>query len=108
MYKFTEIFTTPEEALNKTKEEQPKFTILNHKVDRVNVKPIKEDNIERGKKNVQSTKNIATMKNQQAQESRLMNKYKRLVVQKKNTIADLGNKLVIEQGKNLMLRPNNN
>ena len=28
-----------------------------------------------------------------------MNKYKRLVVQKKNTIADLGNKLVIEQGK---------
>ena len=63
MYKFTEIFTTPEEALNKTKEgEQPKFTILNHKVDRVNVKPIKEDNIERGKKNVQSTKNIATEK----------------------------------------------
>ena len=63
MYKFTEIFTTPEEALNKTKEgEQPKFTILNHKVDRVNVKPIKEDNIERGKENVQSTKNIATEK----------------------------------------------
>jgi len=28
-----------------------------------------------------------------------MRKYKRLVVQKKNTIADLGNKLVIEQGK---------
>ena len=63
MYKFTEIFTTPEEALNKTKQgEQPKFTILNHKVDRVNVKPIKEDNIERGKKNVQSTKNIAIEK----------------------------------------------
>ena len=33
-------------------------------------------------------------------ESKLMNKYKRLVVQKKNTIADLGNKIVIEQGKN--------
>ena len=28
-----------------------------------------------------------------------MNKYKRLVVEKKNKIADLGNKLVIEQGK---------
>ena len=29
----------------------------------------------------------------------VMNKYKRLVVEKKNKIADLGNKLVIEQGK---------
>ncbi len=29
-----------------------------------------------------------------------MNKYQRLVVEKKNKIADLGNKLVIEQGKN--------
>tara|TARA_R100001443_G_scaffold76103_1_gene83594 strand:+ start:876 stop:1199 length:324 start_codon:yes stop_codon:yes gene_type:complete len=63
MYKFTEIFTTPEEALNKTKEgEEPKFTILNHKVDRVNIKPIKEANIVRGKSNVQSQKDIANKK----------------------------------------------
>lgn len=63
MYQFTEIFTTPEEALNKTKEgEEPKFTILNHKVDRVNVKPIKEANIVRGKNDVQSQKDIANKK----------------------------------------------
>jgi len=63
MYQFTEIFTTPEEALNKTKEgEEPKFTILNHKVDRVNVKPIKEANIVRGKNDVQSQKDIADKK----------------------------------------------
>ena len=63
MYQFTEIFPTPEEALNKTKEgEEPKFTILNHKVDRVNVKPIKEANIVRGKNDVQSQKDIANKK----------------------------------------------
>ena len=52
-----------------------------------------------GEKTQINPKKILQIQNQQQQESRLMNKYKRLVVEKKNKIADLGNKLVIEQGK---------
>ena len=62
MYKFEEIFNTPEEATNKTKQgDEPKFTVLEKKVERVNIKPIeKESNIEhRGKKDVRPEKDSA-------------------------------------------------
>ena len=62
MYKFEEIFNTPEEAHNKDKQgDQPKFTVLEKKVERVNIKTMnnKEFNIERGKDNVQSEKSSA-------------------------------------------------
>jgi len=65
MYKFEEIFNTPEEATNKTKQgDEPKFTVLEKKVERVNIKPIeKESNIEhRGKKDVRPTKDSAIEK----------------------------------------------
>ena len=60
MYKFEEIFNTPEEALNKTKQgDEPKFTVLEKKVQQVNIKPIEKDkNIEHtGKENVRPTEN---------------------------------------------------
>ena len=44
-------------------------------------------------------KKILQLKTQQHLEAKKMNKYKGWVEQKKNKIADLGNKLVIEQGK---------
>ena len=65
MYKFEEIFNTPEEATNKTKQgDEPKFTVLEKKVERVNIKPIeKESNIEhRGKKDVRPKKDSAIEK----------------------------------------------
>ena len=65
MYKFEEIFNTPEEALNKTKQgDEPKFTVLEKKVQRVNIKPIdKEYKIEQTRnKNVQPTKDTAIEK----------------------------------------------
>ena len=56
MYKFEEIFNTPEEAYNKDKQgDNPKFIVLEKKVQQVNIKPINEElDIERGKDNVQS------------------------------------------------------
>lgn len=56
MYKFEEIFNSPEEAYNKDKQgDNPKFIVLEKKVERVNIKPINEElDIERGKDNVQS------------------------------------------------------
>ncbi len=62
MYQFEEIFNTPEEAYNKDKQgENPKFTVLEKKVERVNIKPMnnEEFNIERGKDNVQSKSSSA-------------------------------------------------
>ena len=59
MYKFEEIFNSPEEAYNKDKQgDNPKFIVLEKKVERVNIKPINEElDIERGKDNVQSESN---------------------------------------------------
>ena len=56
MYQFEEIFDTPKEALNKDKQgDNPKFIVLEKKVQQVNIKPINEElDIERGKDNVQS------------------------------------------------------
>ena len=56
MYQFEEIFNSPEEAYNKDKQgDNPKFIVLEKKVERVNIKPINEElDIERGKDNVQS------------------------------------------------------
>ena len=63
MYQFEEIFNTPKEALNKDKQgDEPKFIVLEKKVQQVNIKPIKEANIVRGKNNVQSQKDIANKK----------------------------------------------
>ena len=63
MYQFEEIFDTPKEALNKDKQgDEPKFIVLEKKVQQVNIKPISEANIERGKNNVQSQKDIANKK----------------------------------------------
>ena len=65
MYKFEEIFNTPEEALNKNKQgDEPKFIVLEKKVQQVNIKPIdKESNIEHtGKENVRPTKDSAIEK----------------------------------------------
>ena len=63
MYQFEEIFDTPKEALNKDKQgDEPKFIVLEKKVQQVNIKPISEANIERGKNNVQSQKDIANTK----------------------------------------------
>ena len=65
LYKFEEIFKTPEEALNKNKQgDEPKFTVLEKKVQQVNIKSIdKESNIEhRGKENVRPTKDTAIEK----------------------------------------------
>ena len=65
MYKFEEIFKTPEEALDKTKHgEEPKFTVLEKKVQQVNIKTIdKESNIEHTRKeNVRPTKDTAIEK----------------------------------------------
>ena len=62
LYQFEEIFNTPEEAYNKDKQgDNPKFTVLEKKVERVNIKPMnnEESNIERGKDNVQSEKSSA-------------------------------------------------
>ena len=42
---------------------------------------------------------ILQLKNQQQQEAEKMNKFKGWVDKKKNVIADLGNKIVEEQGK---------
>jgi len=59
MYQFEEIFNSPEEAYNKDKQgDNPKFIVLEKKVERVNIKPINEElDIERGKDNVQSKSN---------------------------------------------------
>lgn len=59
MYQFEEIFNSPEEAYNKDKQgDNPKFIVLEKKVERVNIKPINEElDIERGKDNVQSESN---------------------------------------------------
>ena len=59
MYQFEEIFNSPEEAYNKDKQGvNPKFIVLEKKVERVNIKPINEElDIERGKDNVQSESN---------------------------------------------------
>ena len=60
MYRFEEIFNTPEEALNKKEQgAEPKFIVLEKKVQQVNIKPIEKDkDIElRRKENVQSTEN---------------------------------------------------
>ena len=60
MYQFEEIFDTPKEALNKDKQgDEPKFIVLEKKVQQVNIKPIEKDkDIElRRKENVQSTEN---------------------------------------------------
>ena len=60
MYQFEEIFNTPEEALNKKEQgAEPKFTVLEKKVQQVNIKPIEKDkDIEHtGKKNVRPTEN---------------------------------------------------
>tara|TARA_R100001443_G_scaffold16766_1_gene27147 strand:- start:5391 stop:5651 length:261 start_codon:yes stop_codon:yes gene_type:complete len=65
LYQFEEIFKTPEEALNKNKQgDEPKFIVLEKKVQQVNIKPIdKESDIEQARgKNVQSTKDIAIEK----------------------------------------------
>jgi len=65
LYQFEEIFKTPEEALNKNKQgDEPKFIVLEKKVQQVNIKPIdKESNIEhRGKKDVRPTKDSAIEK----------------------------------------------
>ena len=63
MYKFEELFDTPKQALDRTKQgDEPKFTVLEKKVQQVNIKPTTELNIERGKDNVQSKKDIATQK----------------------------------------------
>ena len=62
MYQFTEIFNSPEEALNKKEQgAEPKFIVLEKKVQQVNIKPIeKESNIEHsGKENVRPTKDTA-------------------------------------------------
>ena len=62
LYQFEEIFNTPEEAYIKDKQgDNPKFTVLEKKVERVNIKPMnnEESNIERGKDNVQSEKSSA-------------------------------------------------
>ena len=59
MYQFEEIFNSPEEAYKKDKQgDNPKFIVLEKKVERVNIKPINEElDIERGKDNVQSKSN---------------------------------------------------
>lgn len=44
-------------------------------------------------------KKIQQIKTQQYMEAKKMHKYRSWVEQKKNKIADLGNKLVIEQNK---------
>ena len=63
MYQFEEIFNSPEEAYKKEKQgENPKFIVLNKKVQQVNIKPISEANIERGKDADQSEKDIANTK----------------------------------------------
>ena len=56
LYKFEEYFNSPEEAYEKEKQgDNPKFIVLEKKVQQVNIKPInKELDIERGKDNVQS------------------------------------------------------
>ena len=56
MYKFEEIFNSPQEAYEKDKQgDNPKFIVLEKKVQQVNIKPINEElDIERGKDNVQS------------------------------------------------------
>ena len=63
LYQFEEIFSSPEEAYKKEKQgENPKFIVLNKKVQQVNIKPISEANIERGKDADQSEKDIANTK----------------------------------------------
>jgi len=63
MYQFEEIFNSPEEAYKKEKQgDNPKFIVLEKKVQRVNIKPINEANIERGKDADQSEKDIANTK----------------------------------------------
>ena len=63
MYQFEEIFSSPEEAYKKEKQgDNPKFIVLNKKVQQVNIKPISEANIERGKDADQSEKDIANTK----------------------------------------------
>jgi len=63
MYKFEEIFNSPEEAYKKDKQgDNPKFIVLEKKVQQVNIKPISEANIERGKDADQSEKDIANTK----------------------------------------------
>ena len=61
MYQFEEIFNSPEEAYNKDKQgDNPKFIVLEKKVQQVNIKPINEElDIERRKDNVQSKENTA-------------------------------------------------
>lgn len=58
LYQFEEYFNSPEEAYKKDKQgDNPKFIVLEKKVQQVNIKPInKELDIERGKDNVQSKK----------------------------------------------------
>ena len=46
-----------------------------------------------------NTKKVQQIKTQQQQEAKKMHKYRGWVEQKKNKIAELGNKLVIEQNK---------
>ena len=65
MYQFEEIFNSPKEASErKIKGEDPKFTVLEQKIQQVNIKPIeKESSIEhRGKKDVRPTKDSAIEK----------------------------------------------
>ena len=63
MYQFEEIFNSPEEAYKKEKQgDNPKFIVLEKKVQQVNIKPISEANIERGKDADQSEKDIANTK----------------------------------------------
>ena len=67
MYQFEEFFNTPEEAYNKNKQgENPKFIVLEKKVQQVNIKPISEDDIVRGKDNVQSEEIIEITKSASA------------------------------------------
>ena len=63
IYQFEEIFNSPEEAYKKEKQgDNPKFIVLEKKVQRVNIKPISEANIERGKDADQSEKDISNTK----------------------------------------------
>jgi hypothetical protein len=63
MYQFEEIFNSPQEAYEKDKQgDNPKFIVLEKKVQQVNIKPISEANIERGKDEDQSEKDIANTK----------------------------------------------
>ncbi len=63
MYQFEEFFNSPKAAYEKNKQgDNPKFIVLEKRVQQVNIKPINEANIERGKDTVQSEKDIANTK----------------------------------------------